>query len=107
MPAVVGFVTFGMTKSGLPASASYYVFVKLWLEHGTQTSRVHRERTLDAELSEGCGGVFRCCYVTSAKMGISPREEYDRMNRAADAARLNTEGARAFPLEQHRADHGC
>lgn len=40
------------------------------------------------------------------KMGISPREEYDRMNRAADAARLNTEGAR-LALEQHRADHGC
>ncbi len=40
------------------------------------------------------------------KTGTSPKEEYERLNRAANEARLESEQAR-LALEQHIAAHGC
>jgi hypothetical protein len=40
------------------------------------------------------------------KMGTSTKSEYERLNRAADEARLKSEQAR-LALEQHIAAHNC
>jgi ATP-dependent helicase YprA (DUF1998 family) len=40
------------------------------------------------------------------KMGTSPKEEYDRLERATDEARVRSEQAR-LALEQHIAAHHC
>jgi hypothetical protein len=40
------------------------------------------------------------------KMGTSTKSEYERLNRAADEARLKSEQAR-LALEQHVAAHNC
>ena len=40
------------------------------------------------------------------KMGISQKEEYERLDRAANEARLKSEQAR-LALEQHVAAHRC
>jgi len=40
------------------------------------------------------------------KMGTSAKEEYKRLNRVADEARLKAEHAR-IALEQHAAAHRC
>jgi hypothetical protein len=40
------------------------------------------------------------------KMGISAREEYQRLDRAANEARVKSEQAR-LALEQHIAAHRC
>ena len=40
------------------------------------------------------------------KTGTSPKEEYERPNRAADEARVKSEQAR-IALEQHIAAHKC
>ncbi len=40
------------------------------------------------------------------KMGTSPKSEYDRLQRAADEARVKSEQAR-LALEQHVAAHRC
>jgi hypothetical protein len=39
-------------------------------------------------------------------MPISSKEDYDRLKRAADEARIGSERAR-LTLEQHTAVHGC
>jgi ATP-dependent helicase YprA (DUF1998 family) len=40
------------------------------------------------------------------KMGTSPKEEYERLDRAANEARVKSEHAR-LALEQHIAAHRC
>ena len=40
------------------------------------------------------------------RMGTSPKKEYERLNRAANDARLKSEQAR-LALEQHVANHLC
>lgn len=40
------------------------------------------------------------------KMGVSTREEYERLDCAANEARVKSEQAR-LALEQHIAGHGC
>lgn len=40
------------------------------------------------------------------KMGTSPKDDYDRLSRAADEARVKSEQAR-LALEQHIAAHRC
>jgi hypothetical protein len=40
------------------------------------------------------------------RIGISPREEYERLDRAANEARVKSEQAR-LALEQHIAAHRC
>jgi hypothetical protein len=40
------------------------------------------------------------------KMGVSAKEEYERLDRAANKARVKSEQAR-LALEQHIAAHGC
>lgn len=40
------------------------------------------------------------------KMGVSPKEEYERLDRAANEARVKSEQAR-LALEQHIAAHRC
>jgi hypothetical protein len=40
------------------------------------------------------------------KIGTSPKEEYDRLDRASNEARLKSEQAR-LALEQHIAAHRC
>lgn len=40
------------------------------------------------------------------EMGTSPKEEYDRLERAANQARMKSELAR-LALEQHIATHKC
>lgn len=40
------------------------------------------------------------------KMGTSPKNDYDRLSRAADEARVKSEQAR-LALEQHIASHRC
>jgi hypothetical protein len=40
------------------------------------------------------------------KMGTSPKEEYDRLERISTQARMNSEQAR-LALEQHIATHRC
>lgn len=40
------------------------------------------------------------------KMGTSPKNDYDRLSRAADQARVKSEQAR-LALEQHIASHRC
>ena len=40
------------------------------------------------------------------KMGTSPKDEYDRLERASNEARVRSEQAR-LALEQHTAAHRC
>lgn len=40
------------------------------------------------------------------KMGTSPKDEYDRLDRASNEARVRSEQAR-LALEQHIAAHRC
>ena len=40
------------------------------------------------------------------KIGVSPKEEYERLDRAANEARVKSEQAR-LALEQHIAVHRC
>ena len=40
------------------------------------------------------------------KMGTSPKDEYDRLERASNEARVRSEQAR-MALEQHTAAHRC
>ena len=40
------------------------------------------------------------------RMGTSPKDEYDRLERASNEARVRSEQAR-LALEQHVAAHGC
>jgi hypothetical protein len=40
------------------------------------------------------------------RMGTSPKDEYDRLERASNEARVRSEQAR-LALEQHVASHGC
>jgi hypothetical protein len=40
------------------------------------------------------------------KMGVSPKEEYERIQRASEEWRVHSEQAR-LALEQHIAAHGC
>lgn len=40
------------------------------------------------------------------KTGVSPKEEYERLDRAANEARVKSEQAR-LALEQHIAAHRC
>lgn len=40
------------------------------------------------------------------KIGTMPKEEYQRLDRAADEQRMKSEQAR-LALEQHIAAHGC
>lgn len=40
------------------------------------------------------------------KIGTSPKEEYDRLERACNGARVNSERAR-LALERHVASHRC
>jgi len=40
------------------------------------------------------------------RMGTSPKEEYDRLERATNEARMRSEQAR-LALEQHIAAHRC
>jgi hypothetical protein len=40
------------------------------------------------------------------KMGVSPKEEYERLQRVSEEWRVHSEQAR-LALEQHIAAHGC
>ena len=65
------------------------------------------EKTRLGEEYEAATGRF-CSAVTDLqqKMGTLPREEYDRMTRAANEARVKSEHAR-LALEEHIAVHRC
>jgi hypothetical protein len=63
--------------------------VRLALEYDAATSK----------FSEAVGELRR-------KMGTSPRDEYDRLERASNEARVRSEQAR-LALEQHIAAHRC
>ena len=83
----------------------YYVFVKLWSMAPKPAECTEKERLM-RNYQKAAVAYSEAVTLLQQKMGISPREEYDRMNRVADGARLNSEGAR-LAFEQHRADHGC
>jgi hypothetical protein len=42
----------------------------------------------------------------NARIGVTPKHEYDLMERASEDARLKSEQAR-IAYERHVADHGC
>jgi hypothetical protein len=42
----------------------------------------------------------------NARIGVTPKHEYDLLERAAEDARLRSEQAR-IAYERHVADHGC
>ncbi len=44
--------------------------------------------------------------VRQSKMATSLKEEYDRLQRFVDQARVESEGAR-LALERHVSEHGC
>jgi len=64
-----------------------------------KTRLVHEYQMLAQRFSEAVNELQR-------KMGTSAKEDYDRLNRAADEARLKTDQAR-IALEQHTAAHRC
>jgi hypothetical protein len=55
--------------------------------------------TATSKFSEAVGELRR-------KMGTSPKDEYDRLERASNEARVRSEQAR-LALEQHTAAHRC
>ncbi len=61
---------------------------------------------LGAEYEAATGRFFAAVTELQRKMGTSPREEYDRMSRAANEARVKSEHAR-LALEEHIAVHRC
>jgi hypothetical protein len=42
----------------------------------------------------------------NARIGVTPKHEYDLLERASEDARLKSEQAR-IAYERHAADHGC
>lgn len=48
----------------------------------------------------------RAVTVLQSKMATSPKEEYYRLQRLVDKARVESEGAR-LALERHISEHGC
>ncbi|MFT6670006.1 MAG: hypothetical protein ACJAVZ_001469, partial [Afipia broomeae] len=48
----------------------------------------------------------RAVTVLQSKMATSLKEEYDRLQRLVDEARVESEGAR-LALESHISEHGC
>ena len=56
---------------------------------------------------EGATGKFASAVTElQRKTGTSPKKEYERLDRAANEARVKSEHAR-LALEQHIATHGC
>lgn len=48
----------------------------------------------------------RAVTVFQGKLATSAKEEYDRLQRRVDEARVESEGAR-LALERHISEHGC
>jgi ATP-dependent helicase YprA (DUF1998 family) len=61
---------------------------------------------LGAEYEAATGRFFAAVKELQRKMGTSPKEEYERLDRAANEARVKSEHAR-LALESHIAVHRC
>jgi hypothetical protein len=61
---------------------------------------------LAAEYDTATGKFSGAVKELREKMGTSPKEEYERLDRAANEARVKSEQAR-LALEQHIAAHRC
>ena len=61
---------------------------------------------LGAEYEAATGKFAAAVTEIQRKMGTSPKEEYERLNRAANEARVKSEHAR-LALEEHIAAHRC
>lgn len=61
---------------------------------------------LAAEYELATGKFAAAVTELNQKIGISPRDEYERLDRAANESRVRSEQAR-LALEQHVAAHRC
>jgi hypothetical protein len=61
---------------------------------------------LAAEYESATGKFAAAVKELNQRIGISPKGEYDRLDRAANEARVKSEQAR-LALEQHIAAHRC
>ena len=61
---------------------------------------------LGAEYESATGKFSAAVTELNQKIGISPKEEYERLDRAANESRVKSEQAR-LALEEHIAAHRC
>ena len=68
--------------------------------------RCEEKTRLAAEYESATGKFSAAVTELNHKIGISPKEEYERLDRAANESRVKSEQAR-LALEQHVAAHRC
>jgi len=68
--------------------------------------RCEEKARLAAEYESATGKFSAAVKELNQRIGICPREEYARLDRAANEARVKSEQAR-LALEQHIAAHRC
>jgi hypothetical protein len=80
--------------------------MNLRVEASIEMITCEEKARLAAEYESATGKFSAAVTELNQKIGISPRDEYERLDRAANESRVRSEQAR-LALEQHVAAHRC